>query len=150
MKKTSLSIAVLALMAAGCSTINTTSEADTELARKVQNSADNLERLPVHTVSSPRVLETPGAYIPVTERKVSSSLWLKNLPVKLTMGNQPVTLAEVLRSLSRQGVNVVSELPLDRFTYAGYSMNDVDAETALRMILGSTGLDYSADNERKI
>src|SRR5690606_25116996 len=52
-------------------------------------------------------------------------------------------------SLAAQGVNITSELKLTAYTFAG-RVNETDAETALKIILGASGLDFVSDDERKV
>lgn len=71
--------------------------------------------------------------------------WIKHKMVTLNV-TQPVSLAEIVKMLHRQDLNIVSTLPLDGYTYAGVGVNRTDADTALRIILGGIGLDYELDN----
>jgi hypothetical protein len=131
----------------GCATFNP----ESSLKREVQATAELRQAAPTVLMKRQRVVETPGAYIPLIPRTVSKDAWLRALPVKLTTSEkQSVSLTEVIRMLSLQGLNITSELPLNHYTYTGYSINDVDAETALRMVLGSVGLAYSVDAARRL
>lgn len=123
------------------------------LRKELANTAVARDTAPAVLAEDNRVLETPGAFIPLQKRKYEETTWLKDIRVQLQMGtvhSQRVTLSEVLRMLAKQGVNVTSELPLDRYYYTGYSLNDLDAESALKMILTSAGLDYQVDSVRKL
>lgn len=146
-----LSLAALSAgILAGCVSPSMLNPAASPLSQEAKNVSDTRAVAPSVVSAPARVVETPGPYIPVTARKVSDSPWLRDKIVNVQVGNAPMPLTEVLRVLSRQGITVTSELPLDRFTYAGFSLNQVDAETALRAILASVGLDYSADNSNKL
>lgn len=108
-------------------------------------------------VEAPRVIaqvsrasESEAVHIPVSPRKATNHPWLKNKRVKVSVGKEAVALSEVLRSLSSQGVSITSELPLDRYNYAGYSLSDVDAETALKAVLGSVGLDFTVNDVAQV
>ncbi|MDO9179232.1 MAG: hypothetical protein Q7U16_13080 [Agitococcus sp.] len=143
-----IALAIATLVAlSGCVSVGQ----DSSLKREVNATSTLRQTAPIVLVKQQRVVETPGAYIPLIPRKVSNQAWLKAIQVKLVPSDkQPLALSEVMRMLSRQGLNITSELPLDRYTYTGYSLNEVDAETALRMVLGSVGLDYSVDLERRL
>lgn len=143
-------VVALATVLSGCAVPLSSFDANSSLRKEVFATAEQRALAPAVVAESSRVTETPGPFIPLTKRRASSNGWLEAIRVQMTVGKEAVPLSEVLRSLARQGVNVTSELPLDRFTYTGYSLNDVDAETALRMVLGTAGLDYSVDSERRM
>lgn len=147
LKLSTLALAIFAL--AGCSlpkspTVN--SELRTEIAQK----AGELRETPFSPVEVPRVVESERAYIPVTTRKVSEHAWLRSIRVTVQTGRDPVPMSEILRALAQQGLTITSEMPLDRFSYSGFSLLDVDAESALRAVVASVGLDYQADAQRRM
>lgn len=147
--KHSVFLGLGALALTGCSlpkapTVN--SELRTEVAQKAAEREANLSV----TATVPKVVESEQAYIPLTRRKVSEHAWLRAMRVTVQTGREPVPMSEVLRALSQQGLTITSELPLDRFTYAGFSLLDVDAESALRAVVTSVGLDYQADAQRRL
>ena len=148
MKKTLIALAGVALVA-GCAS-PASYESHTPLASEVSQKV--LERQSQTSVNAPvqRVTDSAAAYIPVVSRKVSENTWLRGQKVTVQMGKDPVPLSEVLRALSRQGVTITSELPLDRFQYSGFSLVDIDAESALRAIVTSVGLDFQADATRHL
>lgn len=147
--KHSVFLGLGALALTGCSlpkapTVN--SELRTEVAQKAAEREANLSV----TATVPKVVESEQAYIPLTRRKVSEHAWLRAMRVTVQTGREPVPMSEVLRALSQQGLTITSELPMDRFTYAGFSLLDVDAESALRAVVTSVGLDYQADAQRRL
>ena len=146
MKKTTITLALLALANVGCNTLtpNEKFRDAPELAAK----ARVRENTPLVIAKEVRVAQERSAYIPLTPRVSSSSGFLKKVPVSLSAFNS-VPLSEVLRSLSAQGINIVSDMPLDRYTYTGYALKNVDAETALRAVLATAGLDFNVDSVRK-
>lgn len=145
-----LSLTVLAAcVLAGCTTPSAL-DGTTQLRKDATLVAEARATAPAVTSEATRVLETPGAYIPVVARKGVESPWLRSQVVDIQVGNGPVPLSEVLRTLSRQGVTVTSELPLERYAYSGFSLNGIDAESALRAIVSSVGLDFQVDNVRRI
>lgn len=138
-----------ASLLSGCATsvgFNERTPLREEVAQRAQ------ERQSLNTLVAPvsRVVETEAAYIPVVARKVSEHAWLRSTRVTIQTGKDPVPMSEILRALARQGVSITSELPLDRFQYSGFSLVDVDAESALRAISASVGLDYQADASRRM
>lgn len=148
MKKTALSLAGLAVLA-GCAT-PTSYETRTELRTQISQKAQELQAVPSVVAPVPRVVESEQAYIPVIARKVSEHAWLRAMRVTVQTGKDPVPMAEILRALAKQGVSITSEMPLDRFQYSGFSLVDVDAESALRSVVTSVGLDYQADAQRRV
>ena len=147
--KHSVFLGLGALALTGCSlpkAPNVNSELRTEVAQKAAEREANLSVPAV----VPKVVESEQAYIPLTRRKVSEHAWLRSMRVTVQTGREPVPMSEVLRALSQQGLTITSELPLDRFTYAGFSLLDVDAESALRAVVSSVGLDYQADAQRRL
>lgn len=115
---------------------------------------DAIERIDELKSGSP-FKYTDDLYIPVVIKQknakaVNSDNWLKAIKIDLNLGSQPLQLSEVLRMLSKQGINITSELPLDKFYYSGFKFENVDGETALKAILASVSLDYSVDQKSKI
>lgn len=101
------------------------------------------------SVSSSQAIVDSNIRIPVSAIKAQDSEWLKKFKISLKI-SRPVPLSELIKAISKQGINITSELPLDRFTYSGMSISNSDAEAALRVLLSTTGLDYSVDGTRKI
>lgn len=94
---------------------------------------------------------TDRLYIPV--RKVVAgqgrSSWLTN-NCRLTLDLQnAVPLTTVLRTITEQGVNIATSMPLDGYSWSG-QVTAADCETVLRMVVGGVGLDYDVDNERRL
>jgi hypothetical protein len=145
--KIKLFAAAAAATLSGCAVVP---PAPTALTEEVRAAARQLSAAPARVQAPSRVEETAAPYIPVEPRTVGESDWLRTKRVTIEVGARPVPLAEVLRVLARQGVNITSELPLERFTYAGFSLTNVDAQTALRMVLSASGLDYYADESRQL
>ncbi len=148
MKKTALSLASLAVLA-GCATPSTY-ESRTELRTQVAQKAQEFQSVPTVIAPVSRVVESEQAYIPVIARKVSEHAWLRATRVTVQTGKDPVPMAEILRALAKQGISITSEMPLDRFQYSGFSLVDVDAESALRAVVSTVGLDYQADAQRRL
>lgn len=146
MKKSLLALLVGSLGLSACTTVDphiVRTEQDNMLAAKAR------EAKPVVIAEEPVVIEHAASFIPVKSKTEVQSAWLKTQMVSLKITN-PVPLTEVIKSLAKQGLNITSELPLDRYTYSGFQMNETDAESALRLILGSVGLDYTTDAARRI
>lgn len=140
-----LSVAIAAALA-GCSTVNT--QIRKELEREQQAGKRGMDP-PVRIAPPARVAEVRGALLPVAPAVPQTrSEWLRKLRVELDVRN-PVSLWAVIEKLSGQGINIVSDLPLGTYTYAG-RVNATDADTALQAVLGSVGLDFEADDARKI
>lgn len=63
---------------------------------------------------------------------------------------EPIRAPALIRMLRAKGINIVSHIPLDLYSYNGFGVTDVNAETALLVFLGSMGLDYELDHVRKL
>lgn len=74
--------------------------------------------------------------------------WLRSIHVTLTT-KEPVSAKELVRMLSAKGINITSATPLEKHTYTGFGVTNVDGETALNLLLGAMGLDYQIDNVGK-
>lgn len=147
--KLRLSLAAVSVLAATGCAISPPSP-PSELSQEVRSTAEQRTRTPVVLQAPLRVEESALAYIPVTQRRVSESDWLRARRVSVEVGSQSVPLTEILRILSRQGLNITSEISLERFSYAGFPISNLDAETALRMVLSASGLDYHVDASRQL
>lgn len=86
---------------------------------------------------------------PAIEPQDQSPKFLRELNVSLSESVDGAPLSEIMRALSRQGMNLVTMMPIDSFYYTGFGFAKTDGESALRMILGPMGLDYRADPETK-
>lgn len=147
--KTSLLAAAGLAALSGC-TIPAQKEAPTALRTEVSQRAQERQALPSVIAPVARVVEDDKVRIPVVTRKVSEHSWLREKRVTVQTGRDPVPMSEVLRALSRQGISITAELPLDRFSYSGFSLVDIDAESALRAITSSVGLDYQVNGDLKL
>lgn len=146
--KYTLSAVALATLAA-CATDDKVT-APSEFNVKAEAQAKSLAESPRVTPQMDRTTESEDVHIPVSARKVSEHKWLTSKKVTLKAGKDAIPMSEVLRSLANQGLSITSELPLDRFYYSGYTVTDVDAETALRAVVGSVGLDYVVNDESRL
>lgn len=82
--------------------------------------------------------------VAVTENPKAS--WLATKRVRLVNERRrQLSLTEVVKMFFDQGINISSSIPLDGYTYAGLGVQDADAESALRSILGAVGLDFELD-----
>jgi len=127
------------------------------LSTQVREEIDKHDEKAHAALDRPAVTQAPVAvktqdrlYIPVRRVTVAAnrSAWLSSRVVNVNLDN-PVPLNTALRVVSEEGVNIVSDLPLDGYTWSG-RINRADVETALRMILGGVGLDYDVDDARRL
>jgi type II secretory pathway component GspD/PulD (secretin) len=146
MKKSPLIVALLAAFSAGCTTL--TPDEKFKDTTEALSTARARETTPLTIAKEARAVQERRAYVPLTPRTTSSGAFLKSVQVSVSAFNA-VPLSEVLRSLSAQGINIVSDMPLDKYSYTGYALRNVDADTALRSILATSGLDFTADSVRK-
>jgi type II secretory pathway component GspD/PulD (secretin) len=136
------SVAVSLAMLTGCAM---KSESDPAFENKIGEAiktAENATTLKAYTVSrtpSMAVVKTPISL----EQRLHESL--KQKKVRYTKGAESVPLNAILESLNEQGVNIVSQISLDRYRYSGFSINDTDALTALEILTGTLGLDFNVE-----
>jgi len=146
-KRIGAGVSLFALGLCGCGTINTAVQK--EIALNDSKVRDMIVDKPVQPAPMSRVSEVRGKLMPVTATKSAASVvWLKQVKVTLDIRN-PTPLTAVVAKLGEQGLNIVCDLPLDSYFYVG-KINATDAEAALKSILGSSGLDFQADNVRKL
>jgi len=83
----------------------------------------------------------------VAIKEEPQTTWLAAKRVRLVNDKRrQLNLTEVVKMFFDQGINISSSIPLDGYTYAGLGVQDADAESALRSILGAVGLDYELDD----
>jgi hypothetical protein len=70
--------------------------------------------------------------------------WLRTKRVSLEI-NTPVTATALMKMFRDNGINMTSSIPLDDYMYSGLGVRNADAESSLKMVFGSMGLDYDAD-----
>jgi len=114
-----------------------------------QKSGKQTFSAPMQIAPQSRVTEIKRKIIPATTvTNIRTHDWLAGIKVELKVDN-PTPLSAVIEKLSAQGLNIVSDLPLNSYTYTG-RVSRTDAEAALKTILGSVGLDYQTDDVRKL
>lgn len=76
--------------------------------------------------------------------------WLKSKRVSIKKrGSSSVPLSAVIQQFNESGINVSSSLPLHKYTYNGFNINNTDALTALEIISASTGLDFKMERHKQ-
>lgn len=78
----------------------------------------------------------------------AANAWLRDIRVTLDI-KDPIPANELIRMLKKQGINITTATALDEHTYSGFGVKDVDGETALNVLFGAMGLDYSVNSEGK-
>lgn len=77
--------------------------------------------------------------------------WLSSVYVTLDPAkDSTISAPALMRILRAKGLNVTATMPLDQYTYNGYGVTNVSAETALLVFFGSMGLDYEIDDVQKL
>lgn len=133
----------------GCTTLNTDNQ------KRVDEKKEALEALlpPLKAPIANAEPTTPGLDIkllPADKQLQIERNWLRMKRITYTPRCKngactPTPIGELLKEFRQSGINIMSSLPLDGYTYSGNGVKDVDAETALDLILGSMGLDFDAD-----
>lgn len=146
MKKKLLFTAVTSALAmTGCANFQSINTRNPDVERRVEEIAKS----PVDLKAPTRVTSKSTPLLPVSVKAANYAPWLSAKKITLKQRNT-VNLQELLKEFGKEGVNIVSDLPLDRYYYSGHGLVDTDAETALRVVLGGAGLDYSVDSDRKL
>lgn len=149
-RHTSIKIAgatLLSLALSGC--------LSTEVRREIDNQEHEVRsafaQQPVvpstHSVQVNERLFIPVRRVKLTANQQRSS-WLASKRVNLKLDNA-VPLSTVLNMVNDEGVNVVSDISLDSYTWSG-RINNADLDTVLRVVLGGVGLDYDVDEGRRL
>lgn len=141
-----VALAVASTLMAGCGTV---ADIRDEIREKQPTEKKSLE-VPFQIAKTPRVVEMSGNLLPVTEITMSSTAgaWFKSKMVSLDAPNA-ISVQQAVAKLAAQGLNISSDLPLDTFMFSGV-INKTDAESALRQILASAGLDFSVDDAHQL
>ncbi len=144
--KSWVSVLFITMLMAGCGNVARVRD---EISAQLPNAQRALE-VPVQVVALPRVVERQGALLPVREvvYRKGSGAWLKAKSLSL-IAREPISLSQVVAQFAAKGINVVSDVPLDAINYVG-TVNQTDAEAALKQVLGSVGLDFVVDDARKL
>lgn len=147
MRHSYLALAPLtAVLLVACGTVE-------EVRAKVEAQVPEARRVidkPFVVADNPRVIERRGAMLAASEVSFhkASGAWLRAKTVALNAPN-PISLTQVVAQLSSKGINLTSDLPLDNIAFVG-TVSSMDAESALRQILGASGLDFIVDDARKL
>lgn len=143
---------IAALLVTGCGTLNkqmsdaVAKDGDSARTRVVASAADPLQKIdPPSRVVLEKVKIMPA--VPVVGGRAAE--WLRKYRVEKFETTNPVPLSAIQKWLTEQGINVVSDMPLDSVTFSG-KINPTDAETALKAIAGSVGLDFVVDDARRL
>lgn len=134
----------VAVILAGCNTPQVNQE---ETDAMMQQSRARLEpAAPARDMNVVREVNKVVLPMVAIKEEVSRS-WLSSKRIRLINDKRrPLNLAEVVKMFFDQGINISSQIPLEGYTYAGLGVQDADAETALRSILGAVGLDYELED----
>jgi len=75
--------------------------------------------------------------------------WLrdKRISLNVSKGAANITGHTIAQMLKDEGIQVMSSLPLDGYKYNGFGVSNVDGMTALRLLFGPMGLDFSVNDE---
>lgn len=146
-----LSLLVSATIVAGCGQVALKNEAaiDKDAAAARGRLDKPLSSLSTIQPKQPRFVVKKESLIPVEEIDDRNSHdWLHAIKVSIN-ARSPLPLSQIARKLSGDGINLSSMLPLDNYSFTG-NVNNLDGESALRLVLGSAGLDYEVDDTRRV
>lgn len=152
MRQSILSLCLISAFVSGCSVAPVDQNASTASKLSTEDARSKMAR---SIVTSPQrsVVESGRVMIPVVPVQaapvVEGKSWLSSKRMMLSV-DRPLPLSEVIKIFWSQGINISSTLPLDGYMYSGLGLNNTDAETALKLVLSSVGLDFEMDNTRKV
>lgn len=137
---------------------STKANEDIDRATKFADQLPSARRMPSiygerpQTGLDERVQVVSSVYIPtesVTEQSVNTGIWLKEIQgLGIGLSDRGVPVSQVLAQLSSRGINISSDLPLHSYLYSGV-INMTDAETFLKIVLGTVGLDFEPDDVKR-
>lgn len=145
------------LILAGCVSNPVQPAAEADLARsreQYKTLIDGLRRAN-DTTSGFYVDDEPAISIaPMSKdlQEAKAKEWLTNMMITLDPArDRAIPANELIRMFRQQyGMNIVTTMPLNGYSYNGLGVTNVDAETAMSIFLGPMGLDFDIDNERKV
>jgi len=144
----------------GCSALEQEYQKTTQKVDKIhaENTSETIrvydDYLKMSAESENKVTERNRAFAGVQKMskgeysKAQSGGWLqKKITIKV---NKPIGGHELLKTLSSQGVNITSSIPLGEMKYTGYGVQNLPVEAALQSLLGAMRLDYQIDYENQV
>lgn len=150
---TRLALSLLALTLSGCAATGENSSAAPFLERAEQE-VQALNRKAEEVRQQPRssIEVVDNFYADRSARMRDAGDWLADVPFTLavTEGQGDFSLRQIMQVFARNGVNMTNALDVSGYYYNGTSIIDTNAKSALRVILGNMGLDYTVDDENKI
>lgn len=92
-----------------------------------------------------------GFYADSIPRERNTGDWLSQIPFSLEMdgSSSPISLREILRAFSSQGVNITTDIPISGYYYTGLNISNSNAKHALDLILANLGVDYVINDEQR-
>lgn len=143
------------ILFSGCSSLTAISEKNDAATRDTRARYQDLLKRQSTTPSPENNASLPAFAIKPLSKPQQTAMekkWLTDIqgitldPAK----NSAVPATAIIRMLRARGLNIVSHLPLDMYSYNGFGVTNVNAETALMVFMGAMGLDYELDNVRQL
>lgn len=104
-------------------------------------------------MEAPRAERIKITDMPVAGQRVAlqKHRWLRDKRISLAVSKSGggITAQSLAMMLKEHGIEIMSSLPLDGYTYNGFGVRNVDGETALRMLFAPMGLDYDINDENQ-
>lgn len=137
-------LAAAITLATGCTT--PVGDYSDKTARRSQELAEWKRMMSEPREERVRITDMPsvGARIELEKHR-----WLKSkqITVSMSKSGDGVTARSLAQMLKDKGIQVMSSLPLDGYQYTGFGVQNVDGETALRLLFAPMGLDYDINDE---
>lgn len=136
-----------ALLTAGCAHFDAIEKS---ISHQKERTGKVFEAASIVT-DAPRVRVYDKPFVPVKLiTEASRGDWLRDMKgFSLQASQESVPISQLVAMLSARGVNIVSDLPLNNYTYAGV-LNETDAYSALKIVLGTSGLDFQTDDLKRL
>jgi type II secretory pathway component GspD/PulD (secretin) len=149
-----LGISSLVIAIAGCAATSENMEVGQEQLSSAQGQIEAIEREREQRRQSqqPKIEEIGSFYADRSARDRESGDWLKDIPftMEVNQSQGDLSLRQIMQVFAGNGVNMTNAIAIDNRYYSGTSIIDTNAKSALRVILGNMGLDYTVDDESKI
>lgn len=149
MRHAILSLSVAAILS-GCA--SSPDKESAEPSKKIDDAKVSMKAPMERAANNGRVSIVDGSVLSIREIEddpVKRIDWLKDKSYFIK-ASDPLPLQEVIKSLSRQGLNIVSQVPLEGYQFAGFEVFPTDGETLLKILTSTIGLDYEVDSVRKM
>lgn len=158
MKRFALTVSAAAVLASlsGCAGTGDTHQRETDDARdRMDATARGImdkepKGLETKTkVPNLRVHDKSYLSVTATAKQAEKHDWLASKRITLTVAKTGMLVEQLISHFGAQGVRIASRVPVTGLSYRGLGVSDMDAESAVKVVFGSIGLDVDFDDQNK-